>query len=323
MDGSPTGASSGELDVTIVCNVFNEETRIPGLFEMLEQQQMDDLHVVFVDDGSTDRTLDVISDYDGLIEVDVIALDHVGLAPARERGLSAVKDGVAVVVDADMGFDEGWLRAIRRLFEDDPGIGGSYSRVAWSGDQWLARGGQAVREVVYWVRGRSGRPWMVGHGMAIRSHAYHTLGFSADDFTAEDLELSERFADAGWRVVPLDEPAIRTEDPATLAGVWRRHLLVGRRTAHLTRRQPRFLLRASNVGRFFPAILLGVGLVNRRAAVATEIAATGALVWIMRQCDVAGRDLVPGLAVFHIQTTASLAGLVLETARIVSGKRRR
>ncbi len=315
-----TGAGA---DLTVVSNVYNEESRIPRMLKMLEEQSIPDLRVVFVDDGSTDGTCEAIAAYEGPLDVHLIALDHVGLAPARTRGLSAVDRGVAVVVDADMEFDPGWLEAIGGLFNSDPRIGGSFSRVSASGDTWVARGGQSVREVLYWLKGRSGRPWMVGHGMAIRSEAYRALGFIADDLTAEDLELSDRLTEAGWRIAPLDEPLIRTQDPATVAGVWTRHLTVGRRTAHLIRRHPRFLLRASSAGRFFPPILIVAWLIDRRLVVAGEIAMSGALFWMMRRGGVEGRDLVPGWVVFHVQTVASFVGLVLEGGRMLPDTRGR
>lgn len=320
--GTPNG-SSADLDLTVVSNLYNEESRIPRLLGMLERQQIPNLRVILVDDGSTDRTREKITSYEGPLDVHLIALDHVGLAPARAEGLAAVHEGVAVVVDADMSIDPGWLAAIGRLFGTDPDIGGSFSRVGSSGDAWIARGGQAAREVVYWVRSRSSRPWMIGHGMAIRSEAYQRLDFSADDLTAEDLEISERLIQAGWRVVALDEPPIRTEDPVTLAGVWSRHFEVGRRTAHLVRRHPRFLFRASSVGRFFPSLLIGAWLIDRRLAVAGEVAMTGVLFWAMHRRNVARSDLGPGWAIFHVQTTASLAGLVLELGDVLQSARGR
>ncbi len=309
-----TGAGA---DLTVISNVYNEASRIPGMLKMLEEQSIPDLRVVFVDDGSTDGTCEAIAAYEGPLDVHLIALDHVGLAPARTRGLSAVDRGVAVVIDADMEFDPGWLEAMRELFVGDSGIGGSFSRVSDSGDTWVARGGQSVREVLYWLKGRSARPWMVGHGMAIRVEAYRSLGFTSDDYTAEDLEISEQLTGAGWRIVPLDGPRIRTQDPATLEGVWRRHVTVGRRTAHLLRRHPGFLLRASNAGRFFPPILIGAWLIDRRLVVAGEIAMSGALLWMMRRGGVEGRDLAPGWVVFHVQTVASFVGLVLEVGKML------
>jgi len=321
VDGVRLGEAGGVPPVTVVMNLYDEEARVARLLAMLEAQGIDGLRVIVVDDGSTDRTREVVAAYRGPLRVTLLPLPHVGLAPARQVGLDAVEEGIAVVVDADMTFPPGWLRAMAALFAADPRLGGAASRVAGSGSAWVARGGQAVREVLAWVRSRSRRPWMVGHGMAVRAEAYRGLGFVADRLTAEDLELSARLVAAGWRIAVLEEPPITTVDPATLAGVWRRHLLVGRRTVPLAARDRRFLLRVSNLGRFFPLFLVGASVVDRRLGMGVAAAMTGVLVAVMRRRGVPWRDVPAGVVVFAVQTSAATAGFLGELA--ASGRRAR
>lgn len=303
--------------VTVVINVYNEAERLPVLLECLEAQTLPDFDVLFVDDGSTDETVKLLREYRGPLKPEIIALEHRGLAPARMHGLKQVGTGIAVVVDADMTFQPAWLEAIDREFQDHR-VGGLFSRVKYYPVTFMERGAVAVREVLFWLRNRSPRPWMVGHGMALRAEALHGLSFDAHPLFAEDLELSEALTDEGWKIVALLEPPITTEDPKTPAVVWRRHRLVGRRTWYLVLRHPRFLTRLGNVGRFFPLVLAALAWQDWRWALIAELGLTVVLVILMRSRGVAFRDLVPGWVVFHLQTVSASLGFVEEIVRAVA-----
>ena len=298
--------------LAVVCNLYNEERRVPEILRLLEAQELTDFRVIMVDDGSTDATRDLLRNYRGPLNLDLLELPHVGLAPARLRGLQAVDEEVAVVVDADMTFHPGWLRAVARRFAENPRLGGLFSRVSYSGDAPLARGAQAVREAIYWIRRRSGRPWMAGAGMALRTEAIRQTTFTAGVLTAEDLDLSERLIEAGWEIAGLDRPPITTMDPVTHRDLLRRHFRVGRRTVHLLRAHPRFLLRPSNLGRFFPGIALLGFAIDLWAGLVVEVAMLGTLTLLMRLRRVDWRSTILGWWVFHVQTAASLAGLIVE-----------
>lgn len=304
--------------MTVVCNVRDEAQRLPDVLAMLESQERPPDRVVVVDDGSRDATPQILTGYDGPLPLDVITLPPVGLAPARLTGLDAVDDGIAVVVDADMEIPPGWLAAVAERFEADPRLGGLSSRVARSGTGRWARGGQAAREVVAWIRARSPRPWMVGHGMALRVAAYRQAGLDADPLTAEDLALSEALAAAGWRLGVLDHPPIATVDPDRVAGIWRRHLLVGRRTAVLLARHRTFRRRASTWARFLPVALVAAGLVAPRLAAAATAGTTTGVVVVMRRRGVPCRDVPWGVAVLGIQLGASTVGTLLGGAELLA-----
>ncbi len=308
--------------VTVVVNVYNEEARIPGLLSMLEAQTYPEVRVLFVDDGSEDRTAEKIRAYQGRLSVELISLPHVGLARARLRGLRAVREGIAVVLDADMTVPPNWIESLVAEF-DDPNVGGVASLVVGAGDSFAARGSRAARKVLDWVRSRSPRPWMSGGGMAIRSQALRSIDIEAHDLFAEDVVISHALVDAGWMIRRVGGPAVETIDPATLVGVWRRHWRVGRRTWWLFRDCPTSLFRLSNAGRFFPLLLLLVGSWSLLAAMILLTAFVTVAVWAMRGRNVPARDILPGLVVLSVQILASSIALVREAMSHATRQMRR
>ena len=302
-----------EPPVTVVLNLYNEQETVLPLLRQLETQTLVPSRVVVVDDGSEDATVGRVKDYVGSLPIELHELDHVGLAPARYFGLRLVREGIAVVVDADMTMQPDWLRELAAVFVDER-VGAAYSHVVASGDSFWQRGGQAVRQIVRWVKSRSS-PWMAGAGMAIRAEVLAGMDLDAHELVAEDLELSAAVRGSGLEVAAADNAAVTTVDPASVSEVSKRHLQIGRRTWHLMKAHPAFATRLSNVGRFWPMIVLSLVAVSPRLAIAVELAFSGLLAGIMRRQGVPTRSWPAGLATFHVQTAASSAGFVAEAIR--------
>src|SRR5262245_40680551 len=76
--------------VTIFLPVFNGELYIGETIESLRAQTFKDFELIIVDDGSTDRTLDVVESYRRVdTRIRVIRSAHSGEVRARNKALSA------------------------------------------------------------------------------------------------------------------------------------------------------------------------------------------------------------------------------------------
>jgi biofilm PGA synthesis N-glycosyltransferase PgaC len=89
--------------VTILIAAYNEEAVLRETFRGIKQQDYPGpLEVVVVDDGSRDRTLEVLEEIQrDFPTLKVIRAEHGGKSAALNRGLQEIKTEVVVTIDAD------------------------------------------------------------------------------------------------------------------------------------------------------------------------------------------------------------------------------
>lgn len=88
--------------VTIIIPAYNAEKSIRTCLDAISAQTCNSFHAIVVDDGSTDGTPEICSEYvarDARIEVKRI--QNGGVSHARNTGLSMVKEGYVMFVDSD------------------------------------------------------------------------------------------------------------------------------------------------------------------------------------------------------------------------------
>ncbi len=79
---------------------YNAERTIAGAINSILTQTIEDLELVIVDDGSTDRTAEIVRQFDDKRLV-FLQTPHVGVAEARNIGNRAAKSKYCAVQDAD------------------------------------------------------------------------------------------------------------------------------------------------------------------------------------------------------------------------------
>lgn len=118
-------------NLSIIIPVYNEEKSISPLFQSLKKELdlLDkDYEIIFVDDGSTDSTLNNLRKFQKKIKV-VILKKNKGLSHALEEGFSAAKGEVIVTLDGDLQNDPSDIpKLIKRLKDYDVVCGWRYDR---------------------------------------------------------------------------------------------------------------------------------------------------------------------------------------------------
>lgn len=104
---------------SIIIPVFNEEKVIKDCLDSLQNQSYKNLEIILVDDGSTDHTLHIASQF----KVQVFKQKHQGPGVARNLGVSMSRGQIVVFVDADMVFDKDFIRDLTRPIIDGNTIG--------------------------------------------------------------------------------------------------------------------------------------------------------------------------------------------------------
>ncbi|MCG4825423.1 glycosyltransferase family 2 protein [Adlercreutzia equolifaciens] len=88
--------------ISIIVPVYNSEAYLPDLFSSLENQTFEDYEVIFVDDGSTDRSLSLLeSFFQRDPRVSIIHQENAGGASARNRGIDHAKGELMICIDSD------------------------------------------------------------------------------------------------------------------------------------------------------------------------------------------------------------------------------
>ena len=123
--------------VSLLMPVHNEAGVISSKLENLEHidYPRDCLRVVIVSDGSTDETVDIIGQYQGSLDIQLVeVVERRGKAHALNTGLQHVTTELVVFSDASILLEKDSLKQIVRPFQD-PSIG------CVSGEDHIAEGG--------------------------------------------------------------------------------------------------------------------------------------------------------------------------------------
>lgn len=91
------------VKVSVVVPVFNASTTISDLFLDLEAQTFEAFEVVFVNDGSTDNSLEILNELASRqhLKTRVVSQPNGGVSTARNAGIRASSGEYIVFVDAD------------------------------------------------------------------------------------------------------------------------------------------------------------------------------------------------------------------------------
>lgn len=99
--------------ISIIIPTYNEEDVILKCLYSLEIQTGVDFEVIVVDDGSTDKTLRVLSDLRSKIyDLGILKQEHKGPGAGRNLGAKSAKGDILVFIDSDMTFDKHFLKML-------------------------------------------------------------------------------------------------------------------------------------------------------------------------------------------------------------------
>jgi cellulose synthase/poly-beta-1,6-N-acetylglucosamine synthase-like glycosyltransferase/peptidoglycan/xylan/chitin deacetylase (PgdA/CDA1 family) len=207
--------------VTVLIPAHNEESVIVQTVTSVLLSDLKDIHVIVVDDGSTDHTRELLRSNFGANEcVQIIHQVNRGKASALNNALSHAKTEIVVTIDADTEIEPDAIRQLLRRFSD-PKVGGVAGNVkVGNRSRWLTRW-QALEYVT--SQNMEKRAFdllncitvVPGALGAWRRQAIEMAGGITADTVAEDADLTIAIRRLGWRVT-YDEYALAwTEAPET------------------------------------------------------------------------------------------------------------
>lgn len=112
--------------VSVVVCTYNGADKIGMLLESLKKQTYKKMEVIIVDDGSTDRTSDIVKEYPFKV---MRHKENRGLADARNTGIENSSGDIIVFTDDDCIADKNWINEIVNCYEKNPKINAVGGRV--------------------------------------------------------------------------------------------------------------------------------------------------------------------------------------------------
>jgi cellulose synthase/poly-beta-1,6-N-acetylglucosamine synthase-like glycosyltransferase/peptidoglycan/xylan/chitin deacetylase (PgdA/CDA1 family)/spore germination protein YaaH len=213
--------------VSVLIPAYNEEKVIVETVRAALHSDYPDLRVIVVNDGSADRTGELLdSNFGSYSRVKIIHQSNRGKSAALNRALAEAGSDIVVTIDADTEVERDAIRKLVRHFSD-PTVGAAAGNVkVGNRSRWLTRW-QALEYIT--SQNLEKRAFdllncitvVPGALGAWRRTTVQALGGFTTDTVAEDADLTIAIRRAGWRV-SYDEWAVAwTEAPETLSALIR------------------------------------------------------------------------------------------------------
>ena len=220
----------------VVCS-YNGGRTIRDALEGLRQLDYPNYDVIVVDDGSTDDTATIASQYD----VRLIRTPNRGLSSARNTGLAAATGEIVAYLDDDAYPDPHWLTYLAATFlsTSHAGVGGP--NIAPAGDgpiaECVARApGGPVHVLITDLEAEH----IPGCNMAFRTACLDAVGGFDPRFrtAGDDVDLCWRLQDRGWTLGFHPAAMVWHHRRNSLRTYWRQQVGYGRAEAMLERKWP-------------------------------------------------------------------------------------
>jgi cellulose synthase/poly-beta-1,6-N-acetylglucosamine synthase-like glycosyltransferase len=211
--------------VDVLVPAFNEEVGIERSIRSLAASDYPRLEIFVIDDGSTDRTAEIVASL-GLDRVRLVRQDNGGKASALNTGIQLGDGEVLVMVDGDTVFEPDTIRALVRPLAD-PEVGAVSGNTKVGNRSGLLGRWQHIEYVTGFNLDRrmyevlQFTPTVPGAIGAFRREALTEVGGMSGGTLAEDTDVTLAIGRTGRRVMYAEQARAWTEAPATLTGLWR------------------------------------------------------------------------------------------------------
>jgi len=211
---SPGPAPRSPAALSVVIPTHNRASLLQGNLDALRRQTFRDFDVIVVDDGSTDRTPELLAAAarEGSIRIGYVRQENRGPAAARNVGVLAAKGRIVLFLDDDVRPEESLISRHVAAHTGRPGLQvAALGRVVWSPEmrpdpfqEWLSESGQhygyalitTPQNVPYGFFNASNvsvkRDFLISNGLFDES--FHHPAY-------EDVELAYRLTARGMEIV--------------------------------------------------------------------------------------------------------------------------
>ncbi len=211
--------------VSIIVPAYNEEITAIKTIESLLLIDYAEFEIIFVDDGSKDKTYEMVNNaFGNNPRVNVLTKPNGGKASALNFGISHAKYDFAVCIDADTQLKDDAIRQLMIYFTDDE-IGAVAGTVKVGNETNIITMWQSIeyitaqnmdRRAFDLINSITVVPGAIG---AFRKAAIFKAGAFTSDTLAEDCDLTMRILKQGYVIKNCADAIAYTEAPETLGAL--------------------------------------------------------------------------------------------------------
>ncbi|MDD2823216.1 MAG: glycosyltransferase family 2 protein [Candidatus Daviesbacteria bacterium] len=208
------------MKISILVPCHNEEKSIKRcLLSCLNQSKKAD-QIVVVNDGSTDKSLEILKKFKEKITIVNIPVHTTRKSLAQAQGIKKINGDLLITTDADTILDRDFIKNIIEDF-DDPKVVASAGYVKSIQDNWLT----ACRQIDYLIGQEIHRKAqsninalyvIPGCAAAYRTKIFKKLILFDHDTLAEDLDFTYKYHEQNLKISYNKKAIVYTEDPANL-----------------------------------------------------------------------------------------------------------
>lgn len=112
--------------VTIIIPLYNEAKNLARSIVNLVEQDSQNFHAIFIDDGSTDNSLHILrsllEEFQPSFTFEILQQNNQGAAQARELGIKHAKTEYVISLDADDRYSQNMISQIEKAILENPDI---------------------------------------------------------------------------------------------------------------------------------------------------------------------------------------------------------
>ncbi|PJJ83764.1 glycosyltransferase [Mucilaginibacter auburnensis] len=213
------------VPVSIIVPAYNEEVTVVKSLRSLLNIDYPEFELIFIDDGSKDNTLKVVTEeFADEKRITILTKPNGGKASALNFGIAHAKYDFAVCIDADTQLKNDAVYHLMTYFTDDE-VGAVAGTVKVGNETNIITKWQSIeyitaqnmdRRAFDLINSITVVPGAIG---AFRKSAVDEAGGFTSDTLAEDCDLTMRILKCGYIIRNAAEAVAYTEAPETLGGL--------------------------------------------------------------------------------------------------------
>ncbi len=206
--------------VSIIIPVYNEERTIGKLLDSLMKLKYPRkrLERIVVDDGSVDRTPEIVSRY----PVKIMKVKHKGFGFVRNLGWKSASSEIVIFLDADMIVSQDYVQKIIGHL-DNPKIAGSDHKELLLNKKRLIPKLLYLRKVLGWSRKK-----FLTTRACKRNVLEKVGGFNPEYGYYIDQDLGLKILEEGYEIIQSPKAIAYHKEPESFEGLWRQCKWVGK-----------------------------------------------------------------------------------------------
>jgi len=211
--------------ISILIPAYNEEKSIWKCVNSCLNQTRKPDEIIIVNDGSTDKTLDILKRYLGKIVIVNLKKNTGNKSKAQEMGLKFVTGDIFITTDADTILNRNFVKRIEESFNDKE-VTAVCGYVESSECNWITN----VRAINYLVgqtiykkaQSYIGALFvLIGCGSAFRTDRFKKYVTFDHDNVTEDLDFTYKLKLANKKIILQEKAVVYTQDPNNLKSYFR------------------------------------------------------------------------------------------------------